>query len=227
MKKIGVISDIHANLAALEKALAILDKEAVDGIVVCGDIVGYGRDVNMCCELIRALGCPVVAGNHDSAVVGFTEYRKTFSARACRGITYTLENISMENLSWLLQLPLQITIGKMEFVHASLVSPEQWYYLTIGKPYGNSVYQDVRKSFEVMQGQVCFVGHTHTPAIFMEMKPGQIKAIEPDQPYYELGERRAIIDVGSVGAPRNKSRNASVVIYETGEQRIYFKRFKL
>ncbi len=227
MKTIGIISDIHANLTALERAMAILDREAVDGIVVCGDVVGYGREVNACCNLIRDLGCPVVAGNHDSAVTGLTEYRKSFSARACRGITYTLENISRENFRWLLQLPLQISIGKMEFVHASLVHPEQWFYLTIGKPYGSTVYQDVRESFDVMHGQVCFVGHTHTPAIFMEMSPGQIKAIEPDQPFYDLNGKRAIIDVGSVGVPRNRRKNASVVIYDPGQQRIRIERFRL
>ncbi len=82
MSRIGVIADIHGHLAGLKKALEILEKERVDRLVVCGDVVGYGTSPNECCDRVRALNCPVTAGNHDWAVAGLTEYKETHLIKA-------------------------------------------------------------------------------------------------------------------------------------------------
>ncbi|MFC1812771.1 metallophosphoesterase family protein [Thermodesulfobacteriota bacterium] len=226
MYKIGIISDIHSNLAALKIALDILQQESVKEIFVCGDIVGYGKSPNECCEVFRDLDCKVVAGNHDWAVAGLTEYKDSFSGKAREGIDLTRDVIENDNLKWLQDLPVYHREGDMEFVHSSLIAPEEWYYLTIGSVYGDSIWQDVRENFEILKGRFCFVGHTHVPAIFLERKPGKIKPIEPNAPYYDLEGHRAIIDVGSVGLPRNRSGKASLVIYDRDMDRIWFKRFK-
>ena len=73
MNKIAVLADIHANVAALENALFLIESEAAAEIVICGDVVGYGRYPNECCQIVRDLNCPVVAGNHDWAVADLTE----------------------------------------------------------------------------------------------------------------------------------------------------------
>jgi predicted phosphodiesterase len=225
MNKIAVIADIHSNLKALNLALNKLEKECVEKIIVCGDVVGYGKQPNQCCEIMQKLNCHVVAGNHDWAVAGNTEYEDSHSSTAIRGINETKKIITPGNLSWLKRLKLHHVIDEMEFVHSSLVEPEKWYYLTLGSTSKNSIWQDVRDNFNVMKGQVCFVGHTHIPEIFLEKTPKHIKVINPDRPFYELEGKRAIVNAGSVGQPRTSSRKASLVIYEREVQKISFKRF--
>lgn len=225
MNKIAVIADIHSNLKALNKALGILEKEQVDKIFVCGDVVGYGKDPNECCKIIQKLRCPVIAGNHDWAVAGKTEYEDSHSDTAVRSINETRKIITPGNLTWLKSLKLRHVLDEMEFAHSSLVEPKKWYYLTLGSTFKDSVWQDVRDNFDVMKGQVCFVGHTHIPVIFLETKPNNIKVISPDKDFYELEGKRAIINVGSVGQPRTSSKKASLVIYDREAQKITFNRF--
>ena len=227
MSKVGIIADIHSNLPALETALQILKEQSVDRIIVCGDIVGYGKSPNECCDRIRALSCPVVAGNHDWAVAGLTEYRHSHSRDAVRGIDFTKRVITPENLSWLESLPLYYTEGDMEFVHSSLVRPEEWYYLTLGSSSADSAWQDVQDNFTALRGKLCFVGHSHVPTIFLEKGPKNIKVIRPSRPSYDLQGNRAIIDVGSIGQPRTSSKRAAFLIYDTGTHEICFKRFTL
>lgn len=227
MDKVGVIADIHSNLPALETALGILKQESVDRIIVCGDVVGYGKYPNECCEMVRTLKYPVVAGNHDWAVAGLTEYKDSHSNRAVEGIDFTKKVITSQNLSWLEGLPLHYREDEMEFVHASLVRPEEWYYLSLCVPLSDSNRQDVEENFSVMNGQVCFIGHSHVPTIFLEKGPKNIKVITPNDPDYELAGRRAIIDVGSVGEPRTSSKRASLVVYDVENQAISFKRFPI
>lgn len=225
MNKIAVIADIHSNLKALNLALNKLEKERVEKIIVCGDVVGYGKQPNQCCEIIQKLNCHVIAGNHDWAVAGKTEYEDSHSSTAIRGINETKKIITPGHLSWLKRLKLHYVMDEMEFVHSSLVEPEKWYYLTLGSTSKNSIWQDVRDNFNVMKGQVCFVGHTHMPDIFLEKTSNNIKVIYPDRPFYELEGKRAIVNVGSVGQPRTSSKKASLVIYEREVQKISFKRF--
>lgn len=78
-----------------------------------------------------------------------------------------------------------------------------------------------------MTERVCFIGHSHTPTIFLETAKNQVKVIEPNNPYYNLKGRRAIMDVGSVGLPRNRKNNAGFVIYDPDEDIVEYKRFIL
>jgi predicted phosphodiesterase len=227
MARIGVLADIHGNLPALEKALAVLREEGVDRVFACGDIVGYGTLPNECCERIRALNCPVVAGNHDWAVAGLTEYRRTHSPRAVEGIEYTKKVISRENLEWLQGLPLHHSEDGLEFVHASLVKADQWQYLTGRHSFTDSAWHDVQNNFHVLKGRVCFVGHSHQPSILLKTWYGRIKVLHPKKDSVELKGRRAIVDTGSVGLPRDESGLSSLVIYDAAERTVHFKRFKL
>jgi len=227
MDKIGIISGNHGNHRALEKALGILKEEHVDKTFVCGDIVCYAKLPNECCEKIRALNFQVVAGNHDWAVAGLTEYGDSHSESAINGIKYTKAVITPQNFAWLKRLPLYHRECETEFVHASLLEPEGWGYLTLGTVFQGSAYKDVRDTFQAMKGQTCFVGHSHIPTIFLEKKPNKIKVIEPNKPFYELGKKRAVIDVGSIGKPRTSSKKATVVIYETKTRKLTFKRFPI
>ena len=225
MNKIAILADIHGNIKALTTALDMVKKERVDKIIICGDIVGYGKYPNECCDMIRALDCPVVAGNHDWAVADLTDYKKSFSKTAFESIDYTKKAITQKNLEWLKKLPLQYSEYGAEFVHSSLIQPEQFYYLALGSTIENSPYQDVCENFKVVKNQVCFVGHSHIPTIFLKKSRTNIKVIEPTEPSYELHNNKAIIDVGSVGLPRGRGKNASFVIFEPSNRKITFKGF--
>jgi len=224
--KIGIISDIHGNLGALKKALEILAKEQVEEVFVCGDIVGYGESTNECCNLIRNGSYSVVAGNHDWAVVGLTDYLSSFSPEAISSIEKAKACISQENLKWLKSLPLILKDKEMTFVHSSLVKPDAWYYLTLGVSLSDSPYQDVADCFAAMESNVCFVGHSHIPAIFFKNIDGSIDVVEPGIKPYNLDNRQAIVDVGSVGRPRGRERKASVVIYDRQDKIVQYKWFE-
>ena len=160
-------------------------------------------------------------------MAGLTEYEKSFSGRAVRGINYTRQVITPENMEWLKSLPIYHREDELEFVHSSLIRTEEWHYLTLGGALIGSNLQDIHKNFKAMKGQVCFVGHSHFPTIFFEKRPGNIKLIDPSKPLYELQDRRAIIDVGSIGCPRTSSKKGSLVIYKRETQRVCFRRFKV
>jgi predicted phosphodiesterase len=224
---IGVISDIHGNFEGLLKALEILNKQSIDkhSIYVCGDIVGYGNQPNECCQLIKDLGLTVVAGNHDWAVAGFTNHLQ-WSDAALRGIEQTLKIIRPEHKDWLASLPLTYYHNDFEIAHSSLEFPEEFMYPAVGM-YLAEPWQDVGKTFNQMVGQVCFVGHSHIPTIFLEKGPNKIKAIEPSHPLYKLEDRRAVIDVGSVGLSRRSSGKSSLVVYDQNEHTVQFIRFSV
>ena len=227
MSKIGVIADIHGNLPTLKKALDILEAAYIDQIVVCGDIVGYGTSPNECCDGIRALNCPVVAGNHDYAVADLTEYKESHSTTAVEGINYTKKVISEDNLRWLQSLPLHYKEYGMEFVHASLIKADKWHYLTHRSSFLDTDWHDIGDNFKVLKGQIGFVGHSHRPTLFLEKRRNKIQTIyvNLNKDVYMLKGRRAIIDAGSVGLPRGNSKQSSLVIYDTENQIVYFKRF--
>jgi predicted phosphodiesterase len=228
MALIAVLADIHSNLRALERALSLIESEGVTEVRICGDVVGYGTDANECCARVRGLGCPVVAGNHDWAVAGLTEYRETHSEAAVRGIEETKRTIAPEHLAWLKSLPLTHSEADRLFVHATPLAPERWYYLTLGSQLfeeTRAIWQDVRLALSALPGRVCFVGHTHAPALFLEKGVNRVAVIEPSRPLYRLGDHRAIVDVGSVGLPRNRERSASLVLFDTAERTVAFRRF--
>ncbi len=225
MQRIAVISDIHGNLPALLKALEIVDRASVDGVFSCGDIVGYGEFPNECVEKLREMACPTVAGNHDWAVAGLTEYKNSHTERAILGIERTREILSEENLRWLQNLPLYHRENGMEFVHASLTKADQWHYLTRRHSFTDSAWHDVQNNFSIMKGRVCFVGHSHLPTIFLQKRFGRIKFIHPRSDSFELKGRRAIVDTGSVGLPRDASASPTLVIYDAKEQVVHFRQF--
>lgn len=237
--KISIISDIHSNAAALKTALNILDKENIQELYVLGDIVGYGdpAEANECCNIIRNLGCPVVAGNHDWAVaerIGLDDFNKT----ALRSIESTKKIITPKNKEWLYDLPIKYSKDKMTFVHGTLVQPGSFYYMSFLKPIGpdKNIFQDIKVNFEKLEKlgrNICFCAHMHIPELYIEIKrPGIIKWVKhPSDPVYDLEQYRTIVNVGSISMVRSKARRpkpmkSSFVIYDVNTRKIRFVRFE-
>ncbi|MEO6754503.1 MAG: metallophosphoesterase family protein [Chthoniobacteraceae bacterium] len=207
--------DVHGNLEALQAVLADMEALSVRKRVCLGDIVGYGANPAKCLQLIRALGCPVIKGNHDTAAaedVDLSNMREV----AQRGIEFTRSKLSAAQRGYLAGLPLTFSDAGGEFVHASLNEPGQWHYILRE--------EEIRAHFATQKEHICFCGHTHVPVVWHISNSGNIKAWR-GQGRIQLPEfGRILVNVGSVGQPRDLHSTACYAIWEEQDGWIEFRR---
>lgn len=208
--KYAIISDIHGNLEALESVLAEIDRLKVDLILCLGDIVGYGPNPNECVELIKQRVHVTLAGNHDYAPLGKLDL-SYFNPWARSAIEWTAAQLNQASIDFLLSLPLRKEVDGFTIVHSTPNNPAAWnYIITIG---------DAAKNFSEFEQQVCFIGHSHVPMIVAVNGGGDFRIIR-ENPLRIEPEMRYIINVGSVGQPRDFIPKAAFAIYET-ESKVY------
>jgi diadenosine tetraphosphatase ApaH/serine/threonine PP2A family protein phosphatase len=196
--RVAIISDIHSNLEALQKALEIIDEKKVEEIVCLGDLVGYGANPNECVELTRKRASRILLGNHDQAAFDLSQ-TEHFNRHARTAAYWTNQTLTQENLEFLKSLPFQHVIDDLTFVHASPRDPEQWEYVFSA--------HEAKTNFPSFQTRICFVGHTHIPGVFPEdLKMQKSKVTR---------ENRYIINVGSVGQPRDGNWKLSFGVFDT------------
>lgn len=188
--KYAVLSDIHSNLEALEVALKRIDRERADGVFCLGDIVGYGPNPNECIEKVRTLCRAAVLGNHDAALTGHTPIH-FFNSYARDAIEWSERIITEDNLEFLKSLPLTHREDGLLMVHATPKDPEAWNYIHTETEAG--------PQFDYLSDDTtALIGHSHIPAVF------------------ERRERKQrIINVGSIGQPRDRDPRACCVILDT------------
>jgi len=212
-----IISDIHGNLAAFDAVLAHVDMETIDQIWCLGDVVGYGPCPNECIARLQEFPdhfC--VAGNHDWAAIDRIDAAEfnPIAQEACR---WTSEQLSPENRAYLENLPTRIIEGTSTLVHGSPREPI-WEYI---------IYPSTAQlSFQFFDTQLCFVGHTHSPAIFQEetsTHPFEISIPVPDQAI-DIDDERLIINPGSVGQPRDGDPWAAYMIFEQEQNLLEYRR---
>jgi diadenosine tetraphosphatase ApaH/serine/threonine PP2A family protein phosphatase len=194
--RIAILSDIHSNLAALEAILVKMDALGISTAWCLGDIVGYGPYPNECVEIVRTRCSLVVAGNHDSGVVGETSVDE-FNEYGLRAIFWTRGALAAKHLEYLRGLPLSLTQDSCTLVHASPSEPSDWNYL--------HTVRGATKNFRSFATRLCFIGHTHVPMVIGE--DGTVNR------YAATG--RYIINVGSVGQPRDGDPAAAFGIYDS------------
>ncbi len=209
----GILSDIHGNLEALQSVLRACQQQKADGILCVGDIVGYGASPAECLNLLKEVEAVCVAGNHDWAVAARLD-ASYFPADGKEAINWTRTHLSIEDVTLLSGLNLTCHNKDLMFVHSSPKQPEAFTYLT----------DDAKAAaaFEAMEQPVCFVGHTHVPQV--HTKRGE-RIICANTPEFEVSPDCAyIVNVGSVGQPRDRNPMASYAIYDSGAQTIELKR---
>jgi len=200
----AILSDIHANIDALNAVLDRVDRLEVDGIVCLGDVVGYNAMPNECVSLIAERNIQTVLGNHDAVACGIEE-PWGFNKFALDAVLWTREQISDTTLEWLNNLPDTLNYGEFVAVH--------------GAPKNHNIYlfswEDVVPHLEFMDEQnckVCFVGHTHTPAVFSARRMDSLDntgriVLDPETVYF--------INPGSVGQPRDNNPEAAFGLFDT------------
>jgi len=197
--RIAIIADIHGNLEALQEALKIIETRQVDRVVCLGDIVGYGASPNECTARVREVTQYVLLGNHDQASVDLAG-AENFNPYAYASARWTTNHVSAEQKEFIRQLPFTLELEGLFFVHASPYEPEQWHYILSSA--------DARDNFDHFAQDICFVGHSHVPGIFRPH--GSAKPSES----IRKGEKY-IINVGSVGQPRDGDWRLSFGIFDT------------
>lgn len=214
----AIFSDIHSNLEAYEAALNVMAEEKVDRYICVGDIVGYGANpkecINITRELIKGKGCICVAGNHDSAAVEMTPIL-SFNAFARQAVVWTRKMIDQADNEFLSTLPLLRGEVDFIFIHASLDRPDEWHYVyTLDEAY---------KNFELFLEKICFIGHSHIPVVFKADKHFEYFV----SPLVKIEEGfRYIVNVGSIGQPRDRDPRACFVIYDTENCSLEYKRVR-
>lgn len=210
----GIFSDIHSNLEALQAVVEAYRKESIDSYLCVGDVIGYGANPVECCQINRELAIATVAGNHDWAGVdlfGLTY----FNPQAEAAIVWTKRYLDESSKLFLQTLPLTYKESDFTLVHGTLYQPEEFHYLI-------DLYA-AQQTFTVMDTSLCFLGHSHVAGIFLKQPDTVIRynqasnlEIQPQNKY--------IINVGSVGQPRDGNPKAAYCIYDSTEKKVQIKR---
>jgi len=200
----GIISDIHGNLEALGAVLEEIQKHKIDQLICLGDIVGYGANPNECIELVRQNCQVILAGNHDYAALKKVD-TSNFNNYAQDAIGWTIGNLTPESNAFLETLKVFHKVDQVYFVHSTPMDPTDWNYIL-------STF-DAYQSFQEFQEQICFIGHSHVPIIFMNRQRHRYDIIEKKELHIDQ-KNRYIINVGSVGQPRDLDSRAAYGIFD-------------
>lgn len=209
-----IISDIHANLAALEAVLA--DAGQFDAVWCLGDLVGYGPNPNECIELVRSLpNLQCIIGNHDAATLHQINV-EAFNPEARAAIQWTQNALSESSRAFLSSLPEKIELEKVTLAHGSPRHPV-WEYLL-----------DTRTAtlnFDFFSTPLCFVGHTHLPVIYTLSAANHIARLSIPEPNQLIAlPERAIVNPGSVGQPRDRDPRAAYALFDTESNVLDYRR---
>lgn len=212
--RFAIFGDIHANLHALHAVLSDAREQLCTHFVCMGDVVGYNAFPKQCIEIVRKLECPVVKGNHDeqASMMGDQE---GFNPLAEEAMNWTRDQLSPADKEWLRSLRMQRQVRDFTIVHATLDTPHKWGYVF------NQL--DAAASFSYQHTNVCFIGHTHTPKAYV--RDGSVRTIPLDRLVLQPG-KRYLINVGSVGQPRDSDWRSAYCTYDTNTNEVQLRRIE-
>ena len=202
-----VVSDVHANLEALEAALAGAGPH--DAVLVLGDLVGYGADPNAVIDRIRQLpSATIIRGNHDKVGAGIEDV-EAFNHLAKQAITWTAAALTPDNRTWLAALP------------AGPVNIDSLVQICHGSPFDEDVYifddLDARRALLATERPLCLFGHTHVPAVYRF--DTDLRSVGPPRgDAFRLPiERDAkyLVNCGAIGQPRDGDPRAAFGVLDT------------
>ena len=214
--KLALISDIHGNLEALQTVLKDIESQRVDRIHCLGDVIGYGCDPVACLHLV-ADSCEIkLMGNHEYAAIGVLP-AEAMNIHARQSIQWTVPRLTDREISLIAGFDMTAEQDDRLLVHASPYEPDEWHYVLAP--------HEATEAFEHTESRLVFHGHTHLPVVYCLTPGGRIRTIaahdfDPDE------ESRYLINVGSVGQPRDNDPRACYVVHDTSEDTISYRRVK-
>jgi len=210
----GIFSDVHSNLEALEAVVEAYKKEAIDQYLCVGDVVGYAANPKECAFIVKSLAAQTVAGNHDWAAVGLfsTEF---FNPHAKNAILWTAKQLPEKEKDFFKNLKLVYTNEHLTLVHGTLSEPEKFGYI--------EDLDGAQDSFWLQETDICFIGHTHVPGVFVKDNKGKT-TYSKNEVTVISGGCKYLVNVGSVGQPRDDNPKASYCIFDTTRKKVYIKR---
>jgi predicted phosphodiesterase len=198
------ISDVHANLPALEAVLADIREQGAEYIAFLGDAVGYGPEPNECVARIAEVATVSLMGNHDYAAIGSLSIEE-FNGYAREAMMLTRAALTDETLA-IIAAYRQIHVdAPYHMVHSSPDDPPSWQYV-VGM-------RDAMGQFDHFQTPICLVGHSHKPLVVVRRPSGSFSA--PVEPCLAIADdHRYLFNIGSVGQPRDGNPDASYLLVD-------------
>lgn len=212
--KYAIVSDLHANLPAWRAVLRDIVQQHADRILCLGDVVGYGPQPVEVLESLYGEACRVALGNHDAVLIGRMP-PDGFQAVARDILERTRNRVARDALRWISTWPLQLVGRAFRCTHASCAAPARFDYLE--EP------ADALAAWSAVSEPLLFVGHTHRPALYVLGSSGTPHRLDPQDFELEPG-KRYIVNVGSVGYPRDGDPRAAYVLYDDQARAVWFRR---
>jgi len=209
----GIFSDVHSNVEAFESVISALKKEKIDEYICGGDIVGYGAEPERSIEMTKEITDNVVSGNHDWGSIGLFDI-SSFNPFAMEAALWTERQLKAAHKAYLKSLRPIYKDDNITVVHGSLDEPEEFHYVFSE--------HEALETFGLMKTAICFIGHSHLPLIFRKtgrdiaVFRGNRVDIEKDASY--------IVNVGSVGQPRDGDPRACYAVFDTDKNYVEIKR---
>ncbi len=206
--KVGIFSDVHANIEALSAVTAALEQESPDMLLCGGDVVGYGASPNECCDIVRTLSKSTVLGNHDAAVAGRMDYSYYYEA-ARNALDLHAQVLTEENMEWLKSLPYKKEFSEigLDICHGSPVRLEEFDYI-----FAPEQAAECLPIWDKL-APLTLIGHSHLCKVFA-LRPGDVRELPAEK--FELDpDTKYIVSVGSVGQPRDYDNRASYTMYDS------------
>lgn len=213
--KTAIISDVHANLEALTSVMAEIDRLGARRIICLGDVVGYGGSPNECADIVRERCEVTLMGNHDAAVTGAMDVAYYYQG-ARDAIEWTRGQLADRNYDWLYSLPYSWSDKDTAFYHAAPVMPSGFFY----------VVQEAEAQPHIELApklkKVNFIGHAHLTLIFrlINGQPAEVDASQVNT----ASDARFIVNVGSVGQPRDRDPRACFATWDDDTSRLEYHR---
>jgi len=216
--RVAVISDVHANLPALESVLAAIDSGGADQIWCLGDVLGYGVEPDACAALVRERCDVCLVGNHDLAVLGALDIG-SFSEAAAVAVEWTRANATEATLEFLRELEPSAVREDIGLFHASPSDPV-WEYVLSG--------EQAEAGFDAHPGRIGLIGHSHVALFFTRLDGGKAGTTRGAQASegarLDLGSGSWLVNPGSVGQPRDGDPRASWLELDTEAETASFHR---
>lgn len=212
--RVAFISDVHANYEALAAVIKDIEKQKIEKVFFLGDAVGYGVDPDKCTKIIDSLCEIKLLGNHDFVVMGL-ESASGFNGLAKESIAWTRARIKQKTIELLSDFEMDAVFLDYYMVHSSPEDPGDWNYIIDIK--------EASRAFEKFSQNFCFIGHSHLPSVFCLHSDGEVTKPEEDKFTADVN-CRYIINVGSVGQPRDGCSDPCYLIAETEGNLFEFRR---